>query len=81
MDSLEASEAQTHLGLLLERMAHGERIVITSGRKPVAMLMPPEQVERSDVAEVGRAMIACRDKVQRGLGGSFRDLAHDGHRD
>src|SRR3954449_1851901 len=64
----------------LERVAKGERIVFTVRGKPVAMLVPPELGETVDDAEVGRAMLAYRDRVNRRLGGSFRDLAHEGHR-
>ena len=44
------------------------------------MLVPPEEGVRPDTAEVGQAMLAYRDKVKRRLGGSFRDMAHEGHR-
>jgi hypothetical protein len=33
-----------------------------------------------DPARVGREMLEYRDQVKRTLGGSFRELAHDGHR-
>jgi prevent-host-death family protein len=80
MESVGTFEAKTHLTRLLERVAKGERIVITNRGKPVAMLVPPEAGERADVAEVGRAMLEYRDRVKRKLGGSFRKLAHEGHR-
>jgi prevent-host-death family protein len=35
-------EAKTHLTRLLERVARGQRIVITNRGRPVAMLVPPE---------------------------------------
>jgi prevent-host-death family protein len=73
-------EAKTHLTRLLERVARGERIVITNRGRPVAMLVPPEIVAEADTARVGREMLAYRDRVKRTLGGSFRDLAHEGHR-
>jgi prevent-host-death family protein len=73
-------EAKTHLTRLLERVANGERIMITNRGKPVAMLVPPELGEPVNAAEIGRAMLAYRDRVKRRLGGSFRDLAHEGHR-
>ena len=72
-------EAKTHLTKLLDRVSKGERIVITNRGTPVAMLVPPEVAERADAAEVGRAMLAYRDEVQRRLVGSFRELAHEGH--
>lgn len=80
MDSVGTFEAKTHLTRLLERVAGGERIVITNRGKAVAMLVPPEECVRHDAAEVGRAMLDYRDRVRRRLGGSFRDLAHEGHR-
>ena len=80
MESVGTFEAKTHLTRLLERVAKGERIVITNRGKAVAMLVPPEPGVRVDVAEVGREMLAYRDRVGRRLGGSFRELAHEGHR-
>ena len=80
MDSVGTFEAKTHLTRLLERVAKGERIIITNRGKPVAMLVPPEEGQRPDTVEVGKSMLAYRDKVKRQLGGSFRDLAHEGHR-
>jgi prevent-host-death family protein len=80
MESVGTFEAKTHLTRLLERVAKGERIVITNRGKPVAMLVPPDVAERADSADVGRAMLAYRDKAKRRLGGSFRNLAHQGHR-
>jgi prevent-host-death family protein len=73
-------EAKTHLTRLLERVARGERILITNRGRPVAMLVPPEVAAEVDTARVGREMLAYRDLVKRTLGGSFRDLAHEGHR-
>ena len=80
MDSVGTFEAKTHLTRLLERVARGERIVITNRGKAVAMLVPPEEAALPDASEVGRAMLDYRDRVKRRLGGSFRDMAHDGHR-
>jgi prevent-host-death family protein len=73
-------EAKTHLSELLERVARGERIVITNRGKPVAMLVPPEVAEQRDTARVGQEMLAYRDRVKRSLSGSARELAHEGHR-
>jgi prevent-host-death family protein len=78
MESVGIFEAKTHLTRLLERVAKGERIVITNRGRAVAMLVPPETSGRTDVAEVGREMLAYRDRVRRQLGGTFRELAHEG---
>jgi prevent-host-death family protein len=80
METVGTFEAKTHLTRLLERVAKGERIVITNRGRPVAMLVPPDAGERADAAQVGREMLAYRDRVKRKLRGKFRDLAHDGHR-
>jgi len=80
MDTVDTFEAKTHLTRLLERVAKGERIVITNRGRPVAMLVPAETGEKSDAAKVGRDMLAYRDLVKRKLAGTFREMAHDGHR-
>ena len=54
MTSVGTFEAKTHLTRLLERVARGERIVITNRGKPVAMLVPPEADAKRDSAQVGR---------------------------
>ena len=80
MTTVGTFEAKTHLAQLLERVAGGERILITNRGKPVAMLVPPEAAQSKDTAQIGRDMLAYRDRAQRKLGGSFREMAHDRHR-
>jgi prevent-host-death family protein len=81
MISVGTFEAKTHLTRLLERVAKGERIVITNRGRPVAILVPPEVEAGRDTAKVGREMLAYRDRVKRKLGGKqFRQMAHEGHR-
>jgi prevent-host-death family protein len=81
MTSVGTFEARTHLTRLLERVAKGERIVITNRGKPVAMLVPPEADAKRDTAQVGREMLEYRDRVKRSLeGASFQEMAHGGHR-
>jgi prevent-host-death family protein len=81
MTSIGTFDAKTHLSQLLQRVAKGERILITHRGKPVAMLVPPEADAERDTARIGREMLAYRDRAQRSLGrGSFRDRAHEGHR-
>jgi prevent-host-death family protein len=80
MTTIGSFEAKTNLAQLLDRVAKGERIVITKRGKAVAMLVPPESNRRHDPARVGQEILAYREWVQRTLGQSFRDLAHDGHR-
>lgn len=42
-------EAKTHLSRLLRRVATGEEIVITSGGKPAARLVPVEQPKQREL--------------------------------
>jgi antitoxin (DNA-binding transcriptional repressor) of toxin-antitoxin stability system len=78
--SVGTCDAKTHLTRLRERVSRGERIAIINRGRPVGMLVPPESAAEADTARVGREMLAYRDRVKRRLGGSFRDLAHEGHR-
>jgi len=80
MTSVGSFEAKTHLPQLLERVANGERILITNRGKPVAMLVPAEVAAPKSPAEVGREMLAYRNQVKRKLGGSFRELARESHK-
>ena len=80
MTHVGSAEASAHLPQLLERVANGERILITDQGQPRAMLVPPEVPGPQSAAEVGRQMLAYRDRVKRTLDGSFRELARDGHR-
>jgi prevent-host-death family protein len=81
MTTVGTFEAKTHFTRLLERVAKGERIVITNRGKPVAMLVPTEADGERDSAQIGREMLEYRDRVKRTLGGAtFRKIAHQGHR-
>ncbi len=40
METVNVYDAKTHLSRLLERVEHGERIVIARAGKPVAILVP-----------------------------------------
>jgi prevent-host-death family protein len=46
-------EAKTHLSRLLRRVAAGEEIVITSGGRPAAKLVPVEPGQRVFGSEAG----------------------------
>lgn len=66
------------------------RTIDVTGLSPTAVCVVESLVEllRSkdahanspDSAQVGREMLEYRDQLKRTLGGSFRELAHDGHR-
>jgi prevent-host-death family protein len=46
-----ASEAETHLAELLERVAEGEEVLITRHGKAIARLAPPTVADRERVDE------------------------------
>lgn len=75
-------EAKTHLSQLLDRVEHGETIVITRHGKPVAKLVPAEPEEtRPDIRQTVAEMLAFRDKHGPKLGGlKIRDLIEEGRR-
>mgnify|MGYP001813507553 FL=1 len=50
MTEVGVHEAKTHLSRLLRRVAAGEQIIITSGGRPAARLVP---FERSESRELG----------------------------
>lgn len=81
-NSVGAYDAKTHLPQLLDRVEHGETIVITRHGKPVAKLVPAtaEKV-RPDVAQAVVDMLAFRDKQGPKLKGlKVRDLINEGRR-
>ncbi|MDO8586927.1 MAG: type II toxin-antitoxin system prevent-host-death family antitoxin [Armatimonadota bacterium] len=79
MTTVGSYEAKTHLSQLLDRVAKGERILITKHGVPVAALIPPDPRFRSDVRE---AVAALKEFGKgRSLGGlSVRDLIEEGRR-
>ena len=81
MTSVGSYEAKTHLPELLERVAQGEKILITRRGVPVALLsQPPQQISR-DVRQVVEDMLALRNEEGPVLGeGGVRDLVEDGRR-
>ena len=80
--SVGSYEAKTHLPQLLDRVEHGETIVITRHGKPVARLVPATaERARPDVRQAVAEMLAYRDKHGPTLEGlSVRDLIEEGRR-
>jgi len=64
MADVGAYEAKTHFAQLLDRVEHGERIVITRHGTPVAVLQPPDRPTLS-VPEVMAAMHTLRAGLQQ----------------
>ena len=64
MREIQASEAKTHLPQLLNDVQRGETIVITRHGRPVARLVPEEEVRRAERAEA----IATIKALRKGMG-------------
>ena len=79
MKTIGASEARTHFARLLERVAKGERIVITRHGTPVARLVP---FAKPDGERARRAILRLK-AIRKGsrLGGPlWKDLRDEGRR-
>jgi prevent-host-death family protein len=79
MTTVGSYEAKTHLPQLLERVAHGEKILITKHGRAVAMLVPPAE-EEADARAVIRAMKELRKGNVLGEGLTIRNLIDEGRR-
>ena len=83
MATVGSYEAKTHLPRLLERVEHGETIMITRHGKPVASLVPATPIApRPEIAEVIEAMRLFQESEAPTLGDdlSIRDLINKGRR-
>jgi prevent-host-death family protein len=81
MTSVGSYEAKTHLPQLLERVAKGEKILITKHGQPVAMLVPPPQPTKRDVKQIVKEMLEFRDREGPTLGDiTVRELIEEGRR-
>ncbi len=81
MTSVGSYQAKTHLPDLLERVAHGEKILITRRGKPVALLTQPPEKVTPDVRQVVEDMLAYRDRQKRTTGKqTIRDMIEEGRR-
>lgn len=71
-----AHEAKTNLGQLLDRVEHGEVIVITRHGTPIARLVPfEEHLDRAQVVDTLAALDAVADRIHaRGVALSQRDI-------
>ncbi|MGL4461221.1 MAG: type II toxin-antitoxin system Phd/YefM family antitoxin [Planctomycetia bacterium] len=68
------------LALLLERVEHGEELLLVRDGQPVARLLPPVSSKGPSV-DAGRELLAFREQIGRRLeGATFRELAAEGRR-
>jgi prevent-host-death family protein len=79
MEPIGAYEAKTHLPKLLERVAAGEKFLITKHGLPVAVLQPPASQKKSNPREIIAELRKFRKKNRlRGL--SIRAMVEEGRR-
>ena len=79
MQVVGAYEAKTHLSRLLDEVAKGETITITRHGVPVAMLVPPPDKKREDVARLIEEWRRYRREQNITLGGlSIREMIEEG---
>ncbi len=79
MESIGAYEAKTHLPKLLERVARGEKIIITKHGVPVAVLQPIDPKQQSKPEQVIEQIKTFR-SGNRLDGISLRELIEEGRR-
>ena len=79
METVGSFEAKTHLSVLLERVAKGERFTITKHGVPVAMLVPMKGSDKQDRKEVVRRIEEFgKGRSLKGL--TIRKLIDEGRR-
>ena len=80
MTTVGSFEAKTHLPQLLDRVARGEKILITRNGKPAALLIPAPTEDLKNVKDVVAQMKVLRRGNRLGKGLSIRDLIDEGRR-
>lgn len=68
MATVTAFDAKTRFGELLERVAHGEEIVITRHDKPVARMIPEGAPRLSEVQKAVKGLRALRQELGKRKG-------------
>ncbi len=81
MTTVGTYEAKTNLPQLLERVARGEKILITRRGIPIAVMSPAQEQQADKVKLAMEAMLAYRALRKRTLGKiSVRELIEAGRR-
>ena len=80
MKSVGSYEAKTHLPRLLSQVEKGETVTITKRGKPIARLVPVEDLPARDVSAVVEEMLRYRDQHGPVLGDelSIRGMIEEG---
>ncbi len=80
MKTVGSYEAKTHLPQLLERVALGEKILITKHGHAIAMLVPAKTDKKRDVREAVQRMRELRKGVRLGPDLTIRQMIEEGRR-
>jgi len=68
MKTITAFEAKTRFGELLDRVAHGEEVVITRHDKPVARIVPEGGPRLAEIQAAVRDLRALRQEIAKRKG-------------
>lgn len=79
MDIVGAYQAKTHLAQLLDRVAKGEKIIITRHGVPVAVLQPVEPEKKTPVCDT-IARLKQFQSQNRLQGLSIREMIEEGRK-
>ena len=74
-----AFEAKTHFSRLLAAVQRGERVTITRRGRPVAVLVPADEVRDEGFTEVVEQLAALRERTRSGPE-SIRALRDEGRK-
>ncbi len=80
MQTVDSSEANTHLPRLLDRVAQGESLTITRHGRPVARLVPIENTTRERAERAAQRLISRRRLLKRTSVMELIGTVHEGHR-
>ena len=79
METIGAHEAKTHLAQLLERVAHGEHLIITRHGKPVTQLIPVTG-DRQRAQQAAARVVERRRHLKKAPLAEPIATIHEGHR-
>ena len=80
MIQVQASDAKTHLPSLLDKVEHGETIIITRHGKPIARLVPDPEQRKTDFAKSMEILKELRKRVKPVTREEIMAWKHEGHK-
>lgn len=80
MDQVAASDAKARLSELLDRVEKGETVVITRHGRPVARLVPDEDMRQKEINEAIASMKARARRVGKISLKELLSSIHEGHK-